>query len=179
YGAFPDPVAETFLDAALRLLAEQVNLQLQCSDWAEKYGVEYENDVFMIHPFCWCERQDCPWCGGCECTSDSFRYFIDDREVTLEEWIEFYNKAKDKEEADRRRTRRHDPVCDFCLGKGIFSQHGSEPGKGAPNFWYKPTNLKVWWYKYIGRDMETNRNYTGIEVYQILMDCLRSIGAIS
>ena len=111
-GAFPDPVAETFLDAALRLLAEQVNLQLQCNDWAEKYGVEHENDVFMMHPFCWCERQDCPWCGG-----------------------------------------------------------------GAPNFWYKPTNFKVWWYKYIGRDMQTNRNYTGIEVYQILTNCLRSIGS--
>lgn len=31
------------------------------------YGVEYENDVFMMHPFCWCERPDCPWCLGCEC----------------------------------------------------------------------------------------------------------------
>lgn len=25
------------------------------------YGCEYENDVFMMHPFCWCESPDCPW----------------------------------------------------------------------------------------------------------------------
>lgn len=27
------------------------------------YGVDYENEVFMMHPFCWCERDDeCLWC---------------------------------------------------------------------------------------------------------------------
>lgn len=26
------------------------------------YGANYENDVFMMHRFCWCEREDCPWC---------------------------------------------------------------------------------------------------------------------
>ena len=31
------------------------------------YGVAYENEVFQMHPFCWCERADCPWCVGCEC----------------------------------------------------------------------------------------------------------------
>lgn len=51
------------------------------------YGVDYENDVFMMHPYCWCDKLSCPWCG-------------------------------DKE---------------------------------APNFHYKPTGGKVWWYKWIGR----------------------------
>lgn len=54
------------------------------------YGIDYENDVFMMHPFCWCESYDCLWC------------------------------AEDKE-----------------------------------NFLYKPTNFKMWWYKYIGRDERT------------------------
>ena len=27
------------------------------------YGIEYENDTFMMHPFCWCEKEDeCLWC---------------------------------------------------------------------------------------------------------------------
>lgn len=26
------------------------------------YGTEFENDVFMMHPFCWCEQDDCKWC---------------------------------------------------------------------------------------------------------------------
>ena len=51
------------------------------------YGVEYENEVFMLHPYCWCDQDDCPWCG-----------------------------------------------------------------EDAPNFLYKPTGYKLWWYKYIGRD---------------------------
>ena len=31
------------------------------------YGARYENDVFMMHPYCWCERPECPWCRECEC----------------------------------------------------------------------------------------------------------------
>jgi hypothetical protein len=31
------------------------------------YGAYFENETFMMHPFCWCERGDCPWCLGCEC----------------------------------------------------------------------------------------------------------------
>lgn len=27
------------------------------------YGVDYGNDVFLMHRFCWCEEEDCPWCG--------------------------------------------------------------------------------------------------------------------
>jgi len=27
------------------------------------YGVDYENDVFMMKPYCWCEKEDeCIWC---------------------------------------------------------------------------------------------------------------------
>lgn len=53
------------------------------------YGVEYENDVFMMHPYCWCEQENCGWCN-----------------------------------------------------------------ETSPNFMYKPTNCKVWWYKWIGRSQE-------------------------
>jgi hypothetical protein len=35
------------------------------------YGENFENDVFMMHRFCWCERADCPWCRDCECEYDS------------------------------------------------------------------------------------------------------------
>jgi hypothetical protein len=26
------------------------------------YGVNFENDVFMMHPYCWCDYDDCKWC---------------------------------------------------------------------------------------------------------------------
>lgn len=28
------------------------------------YGVNYEDDLFMIHRYCWCEQDECPWCAG-------------------------------------------------------------------------------------------------------------------
>ena len=53
------------------------------------YGADYENKIFMMKPYCWCEREDCKWCYG-----------------------------------------------------------------DAPNFLYKPTNCKIYWYKWIGRSQE-------------------------
>lgn len=26
------------------------------------HGIEYSNDTFQMHPYCWCDRRDCPWC---------------------------------------------------------------------------------------------------------------------
>jgi hypothetical protein len=28
------------------------------------YGANFENDVFMMHRYCWCESEDCAWCEG-------------------------------------------------------------------------------------------------------------------
>jgi len=100
------------------------------------YGMDYEDDIFMMHHFCWCERDECPWCAGCTCEDEG------------KEWGN----------------------CDFCKGEGIFKEKGGEPGRGAPNFWHKPTGFKVWWYKYIGRDMETNMPITKELLMKIYKD---------
>lgn len=26
------------------------------------YGVDFENDTFMMHAYCWCDKDDCEWC---------------------------------------------------------------------------------------------------------------------
>ena len=26
------------------------------------YGCNYENNIFMMHRECWCEKDNCPWC---------------------------------------------------------------------------------------------------------------------
>jgi hypothetical protein len=57
------------------------------------YGCGYENKIFMIHPFCWCDKNDCKWCE-----------------------------------------------------------------ENYPNFIYKPTKTKIWWYKWIGRDQKQKGN---------------------
>ena len=93
-----------FVEAIVRVIAEHYGDE---RNWPTKYGVDYENDVFMMHPFCWCEQEDCPWCN------------------------------EDK-----------------------------------PNFWYKPTDFKVSWYKYIGRGMEFNRQTTIPEVVEMVYRCI-------
>ena len=60
------------------------------------YGVDFENDIFMMHRFCWCEKKDCGWCS--------------------------------------------------------YDDENNHPKN--PNFLYKPTNTKIWWYKWIGRSQE-------------------------
>jgi len=146
------------------------------------YGVNYENDTFMLHRFCWCEREDCAWCAGCECPPEAFHYFVEGREVDFDEWMDFYKtQMGDSDEYERRsesewndyfaraeqvntrRTSRHDPVCRFCRG-----EFGN-----APNFLHKPSGSRINWYKYIGRDMESELN---VPWETIMADCLYSIG---
>jgi hypothetical protein len=74
------------------------------------YGVSYENDVFMMHPFCWCEKDDCGWCAGIGAMPKLLR--------------DVYNVKYAESER-------------------------------LPNFLYKPTGYKLWWYKYIGRGEES------------------------
>lgn len=80
------------------------------SSWASKYGTAVEHDIFSMHPFCWCEEEECPWCGS----------------------------------------------------------------SNAPNFHYKPLGFKLWWYKYIGRGMEMNREISPAECAEMLAQCLPS-----
>ena len=102
FGAKEDYLVEAILRAIAEFYGDKNN-------WPTKYGIVYENEVFMMHTFCWCAEDDCPWCNG-----------------------------------------------------------------NAPNFWYKPTDFKVTWYKYIGRSMEFNRKITIPEAAEILSECIKA-----
>lgn len=77
--------------------------------------------------------------------------------------------------ANLRRSTRHDKTCDFCLGKQ-HADKGAIAGKSAPNFWHKPSGLRVWWYKYIGRSQEVE-GYAGQDINAIVADCIAEVGA--
>lgn len=168
------------LESALRQIAVAVSQDPEL-EWAEKYSANVDNEVFMMHRYCWCEDEDCPWCVGCTCPPEAHHFFVDDREVPYREWMNFYDRemcaalgysdwrealaggmiAEERDAFEKlsnavnaRRRQSHDPICQFCRDGGVAAAHGGGPGKAAPNFWYKPTGLKVWWYKYIGRSME-------------------------
>lgn len=108
-GMFGDVGNDGLIEAMLRVLAGLVGDK---DDWCDKYGANFENDVFSMRRFCWCEREDCEWC----------------------------------REEDR-----------------------------GPNFWHKKSGLKVWWYKYIGRDMEVNMKLSESEIHGVYNDCIDSI----
>ena len=102
------PTENDLLEAAVRAIARAYGDK---GSWADKYGADVDNDVFMMRPFSWCEQDDCPW----------------------------------------------------CLGE-------------APNFWYKPLDYKLQWYKFIGRDMEANKELTDRQMAEMLVDCLQDAG---
>lgn len=181
-GAWGASEADDALDTLLREIAVKASPDPRM-EWAEKYGTDCDNDVFMMHHYCWCEREDCPWCGGCDCPPSAFHYYIDGQEVSYKQWDALYRdnvppyteKGWEQVSAaiNRRRTEKHDAVCDYCTGKGVFATNGAEPRMGAPNFWHKASGLKVWWYKYIGRDShEMGPEITPELLAQVRESCL-------
>lgn len=125
------------------------------------YGAYFENDTFMMHPFCWCEQDDCEWCRGCTCPDEAHDYIVEGIVVEFEEWISAYNNG-----LSRDVVRHEELSCDYC--KGLVGR--------APNFLHKPTGTKVRWYKYIGRSMEVELFWDWVEIFN---DCLNSIVAPS
>lgn len=104
------------------------------------YGVDFSNDVFSMHPYCWCDKDDCPWCCGCWCEEGA--------------------------------------SCPWCRGEHRYAEYGALPPNewpnlGAPNFWYKPSGFRVWWYKWIGRGMEVYGDQS--DIGGIFNHCLESL----
>jgi hypothetical protein len=102
------PEKDYLIDSVIRAISEFHGDE---SEWPSKYGTRIDNDILMIHPFCWCEMEDCPWC----------------REMDA-----------------------------------------------LPNFHYKPLDFKATWYKYIGRDMQYNKEISAIDCARMLVDCMKT-----
>lgn len=178
------------------------------------YGVDYENDVFKMHPYCWCERDTCLWCAKrCGCKLRHCGYYLDGREVSKREqdawhativkpipWeapgqsfdtrgTSAYKKAERAfdayvKERDARSGRIFRALIHTCQHKMFYSQpediwavYAPQPyPESAPHFWHKASGLRAWWYKSIGRDMQTNRpDLKGEEWARIYRECLDSL----
>lgn len=61
---------EQFIVGALFALTKEIYARASYSGAAglggpHGYGAHMETEAFLMHPFCWCEREDaCPWCSG-------------------------------------------------------------------------------------------------------------------
>ena len=56
---------ESLLETALRQIAIKYSNDPDI-EWAEKYGTKYEDGRFMMHPYCWCGKDECKWCGDAQ-----------------------------------------------------------------------------------------------------------------
>ncbi len=54
-----EDLLEQLIEIGLRLIAQKCGKE---NDWPEKYGADFENDIFSMHPFCWCEEEECKYC---------------------------------------------------------------------------------------------------------------------
>lgn len=172
------------------------------------YGAHFENDVFLMRPYCWCERDDCPWCAGCGDAHEAEPHTEACYQARLDAlrrkhgakigrvWTAPFGNdpgAKAYEEAKRAlvsemglswfgnevhctcesESRLRAAIaacqCDWHLGRGPF-RFG--PAADAPNFWHKPSGLRVRWYKWIGRDMEPE---SAPDCASILRECVGSL----
>lgn len=126
------------------------------------YGADYENDVFAMHPYCWCERADCEWCRACECDYEYEYFGPGGEEITEDEW--FWTELKDYSNYGDWFNSMELVGKDECANCAL----GIEP---KPNFLYKPTGAAVYWYKYIGRGMEVD----GDVPHDFWSKCIESI----
>jgi hypothetical protein len=168
------------------------------------YGENFENSVFMMHRFCWCERTDCKWCDddACGCPNPEPKFFVDGKEVTSDEHWEANKhivgecphdvaeygtpeyEAADAlfkqrcAERDRRLRMVHQDRIHTCAPVGMMANRARSEDYGvpqrAPNFWHKPSGLRVWWYKWIGRDMEV-LGAEDVDLNAIFTECLASL----
>lgn len=148
---------DDFLSATLRQIAEKF-APPDDSGWSDpgKYGCDFENDAFLIHPDC----------GGCYTgTPDGWGYDVGSTGGCI--WCDCHNRDKIVNE---RFGRRKSP-------KETYKSRGYwDP----PNFWWKSTDLRITWYKYIGREMASNRDFSMDEVATIASSILgRSLEQIA
>lgn len=109
------------IDVAMSLIG--VAFSTDAGEWASKYGTDFENDVFLMKRYCWCERNDgaCLWC-----------------------------LHGDHPDFDRLLLEK--------FGTQNYQQFSHRHYYDPPQFWYKPSDFRLTWYKYIGRDMSSNKD---------------------
>jgi hypothetical protein len=74
-GKFPIEDRKTYGELFLPLLTALEN---------GSYGIEIKTDVFEMHPYCWCDKSDCPQCGSA--TQPQFKHYESGLEI---QWYKY------------------------------------------------------------------------------------------
>lgn len=189
----PPEVAEALLYALATILLNSTN-----PNASPCYGTEYSNDIFEMHPYYWgdctCgfDEEESEWCNTHSHTENCFHTKYHKFKEKLEgQNINPYGKTRKQWEqlalefARKNGYSRLEGIEIYCdCGYDAEYQrwraeHDHKPDCPivVPNFWYKPTNFKLTWYKYIGRSISANQLVSNAEFRKIILHCLDSAKA--
>lgn len=165
------------------------------------YGINYETDIFKMQPYCW---KDCD-CGYEQlvmqwekdnkhsetCYQTLVKNYLIKKGYPEDVYaIGVYNKnlvesyRKDETEIRNKLCKDFglshpgDCTCNYEIKLKEFYEnenHKSSCCLVQPNFWYKPTDFKIMWYKYIGRDSYMNQNINVDDFVTIIDKCVESL----
>ncbi len=209
---FAEP-GEDSISEGLRLLTKALHVTgaangerggLFGGDWG--YGANFENDTFLLHRYCWCERDDCPWCAGCQNNLPSLPHgpqcyqsrleLLRQRHGTKEEWGWHVPSDHPKYEREKR-ALCSDLGVNFELGNEVHCTCGADAEwrrqfdacqcawhLGRDQFRWPATSAPNFWHKPTGFRVNWYKYIgRGVEVAgdsddwpAILLDCLHSIG---
>jgi len=192
-GAFGPSEYDTELDAALREIAVAFRYE---GEWAEKYGTNYEGKKFSMFRYWWgaCE------CGFADEDNEWWRTHSHDESCFYWKAHEFDEEWGNARWIDDPRHGKYEVARDELLTEhgvellgwvahcscGLRDEyhewrkaHNCHPDCPAvrPNFhWHgddEVAELRVDWYKFLGRGVEVSREVTSEELRHILSECLK------
>lgn len=156
------------------------------------YGFDHETNVFAMFPFWWGDcmcgwrELEAEWCESHNHADTCYQAELKRRGAWNYEWDDDYDPdlphGNDVDSSEIARewglpeagSMMH-CTCDREPGYRAFraeNPHMKTCPEMRPNFLYKPTGAEVYWYKYIGRDMDVE----GDLPVDFLTHCLESLG---
>lgn len=161
------------------------------------YGIDFENDVFMCMTYYWgdctCgydELEDHPFEHREDCYQVAYRKIKEDCKNNGYGW----NSEEERKLVSDLCDKFHYPYpsgcavhcgCDYAERvqkwheeKGYPEGHLDTCMFRKPNFWYKPTGLKIEWYKYPLRDSYINQEIKLRDFMDIIDECIKSLDSV-
>ena len=158
-------------------------------------GEDFENEVFKIMPYYWGDctcgydnMDDFPGRHSSNCYQHDYRLIIDRHRAQGKST--FDNPELDKEVkalckkfghtypqgcAVHCDCDYHERVEEWHKDHGYPHGHTDECMFTQPNFWYKPTDFRIDWYKYPMRDSYMNQEMDISGFTQIIEECIASV----
>lgn len=81
-----DNLLEQLIEIGLRLIAQKCGIK---ENDPEKYGADFENDIFSMHQFCWCDEEKCEYCRE-EKPAPNFRHKASNLQV---HWYKYIGRS--------------------------------------------------------------------------------------